>query len=192
MEQPINDILSILQELTSEMQSMRKNIDGQHRQICRLTRITQDQSQEIHLLKKKVKERDNTIDDLQNCLSKYEEPTENSNSSTPPRKEKLKDEVVRRTKPLRKKSDKPVGGQKGHKGTTRTMVDNPDEAIEEPADYCTSCGHDLSDSPKELDYIPQVVSIPPLRAVVKEIRHSSTNPHGSHSSTGYSNKVSNI
>lgn len=171
MEQPINDISSILQDLTSVMQSMRKNIDDQHQQICRLTRTTQAQAQEIHSLKKKVKERDNTIDDLQNRLSKYEEPPKNSNnSSTPPSKEKLKDELVRRTQSLRKKSDKPVGGQKGHKGTTRTMVDNPDEAIEESADYCTSCGHDLSDSPKELDYISQVVSIPPLRAVVKEIR----------------------
>jgi transposase len=154
------------------MQSMRGNIDTQHQEICRLTRTTQAQTKEIHSLKKKIKERDKIIDDLQNRLSKYEEPPKNSNnSSTPPSKEKLKDEVFRRTKSLRVKSDKPVGGQKGHEGTTRTMVENPDETIEESADYCTDCGHDLSDSSKELDYISQVVSIPQLRAVVKEIRH---------------------
>ncbi len=172
VKQPINDISSVLQSMASEMQSMRENIDIQHQEICRLTRTTQAQAKEIHSLKKKVQERDNTIDDLQNRLFKYGEPPKNSNnSSTPPSKETLKDEVVRRTKSLRVKSDKPAGGQKGHKGTTRTMVDNPDEIIEESADYCTGCGHDLSDSPKELDYVTQIVSIPQLRAVVKETRH---------------------
>lgn len=39
------------------------------------------------------------------------------------------------------------------------------------ANYCTKCGASLEDCERILDYVTQVVSIPELKPVVKEIRH---------------------
>ena len=39
------------------------------------------------------------------------------------------------------------------------------------ANYCTKCGELLEDCERILDYVTQVVSIPELKPVVKEIRH---------------------
>ena len=57
---------------------------------------------------------------LRKRLEKYEKPDKNSNnSSTPPSKEKMKAEVIRRTKSLRKKSGlKPMAGSLGMRHTT--------------------------------------------------------------------------
>lgn len=53
---------------------------------------------------------------LRKRLEKYEKPKKNSNnSSTPPSKESMKDEVLRRTKSLRKKSGLRPGGNPGTK-----------------------------------------------------------------------------
>lgn len=37
--------------------------------------------------------------------------------------------------------------------------------------YCTNCGETLADAERVLDYVTQVVSIPELKPVIKEIRH---------------------
>lgn len=93
---------------------MQRTIDSQHSEICSLNRNVDKLLKENRELRKK--------------LEKYEKPPKDSgNSSTPPSKEPIKSEVERRTKSLRRKSDKPVGGQKGHEGTTRKTVTNPDE-----------------------------------------------------------------
>ena len=109
---------------------------------------------------------------MKKLLSKYETPDKNSgNSSTPPGKERMKDEIVRRTKTLRKPSGKKPGGQEGHKGHKLSCIDTPDEVIDDVSDYCTNCGESLADAERILDYVTQVVSIPELKPVVKEIRH---------------------
>lgn len=83
----------------------------------------------------------------------------------------MKDEIVRRTKTLRKPSGKKPGGQEGHKGHKLSCVDTPDEVIDDVPDYCTNCGETLADAERILDYVTQKVSIPELKPVVKEIRH---------------------
>ena len=56
---------------------------------------------------------------LRKRLEKYEKPDKNSNnSSTPPSKEKMKAEVIRRTKSLRKKSGLKPMGSLGMRHTT--------------------------------------------------------------------------
>ena len=90
---------------------------------------------------------------------------------TPPSKERMKDEVVRRTRSLRKPSGKKPGGQKGHDGHKLSCSSVPDEIIDEVPNYCTRCGESLSDAERVLDYVTQVISIPELKPVIKEIRH---------------------
>ena len=112
------------------------------------------------------------IEELETELAKYKTPDKNSgNSSTPPSKESMKDEAIRRTKTLRKPTGRKPGGQKGHEGSTLKMTQTPDETEDVSANYCTKCGSSLEDCERILDYVTQVVSIPDLKPVVKEIRH---------------------
>ena len=151
--------------MAEEMRLIREAINQQHAEITKLNRNIESLN---HQLCKKNEE----IAKLKKRLSKYETPDKNSgNSSTPPGKERMKDEVVRRTKTLRKPSGKKPGGQEGHKGHKLSCIDTPDEVIDDVPDYCTNCGESLADAERILDYVTQKVSIPELKPVVKEIRH---------------------
>lgn len=87
-----------------------------------------------------------------------------SNSSKPP----SSDSFGKRTTSLRPKSDKPPGGQKGHKGKTLEMVAEPDEVIVHRLEECWGCGTCLATA-AVLDYDKrQVFDLPPLQVVVSE------------------------
>lgn len=158
MKEQVTDISQMLKELTSEMRSMRETIDAQYTEIASLNRNVQKLQKENHELRKR--------------LEKYEKPDKNSgNSSTPPSKEKMKDEVIRRTKTLRKKSGLKPGGQPGHEGHTKGMVATPDVIEDCMSSYCVECGRDLSNIEGELDYVSQVVDLPVISPIVTEYRH---------------------
>lgn len=166
MNEQVVDISKTLKELANELNSMRQTIDSQHAEICKLNRKIEAQSKEIRTLKK-----ENAT--LLNRLSKYEQPPKDSNnSSIPPSKEDIKTEAIRRTKSLREKSGKPIGGQKGHDGHTRKMVDAPDEIIEHSSHYCQRCGSDISAVEATLEYTTQEVDIPSIVPIIREFRHS--------------------
>ena len=165
MKEQVTDISKVLLNIAEEMRLMRETINQQHTEITKLNRNIESLN---HQLRKKNEE----IAKLKKRLSKYETPDKNSgNSSTPPGKERMKDEIVRRTKTLRKPSGKKPDGQEGHKGHKLSCVDTPDEVIDDVPDYCTNCGETLADAERILDYVTQKVSIPELKPVVKEIRH---------------------
>ena len=165
LKEQVTDISKVLLNIAEEMRLMRETINQQHTEITKLNRNIESLN---HQLRKKNEE----IAKLKKRLSKYETPDKNSgNSSTPPGKERMKDEIVRRTKTLRKPSGKKPGGQEGHKGHKLSCVDTPDEVIDDVPDYCTNCGETLADAERILDYVTQKVSIPELKPVVKEIRH---------------------
>ncbi|WP_435052894.1 IS66 family transposase [Paramuribaculum intestinale] len=157
MKQQVNDINSALAGLLSELKELRGTIDSQHAEICSLNR-------NIDKLLKENRE-------LRKRLEKYEKPPKDSgNSSIPPSKEPVKSEMERRTKSLRKKSDKSVGGQPGHEGTTRKMVVTPDEIENVSSQFCTECGRDLSDIDGVLDYVIQEIDLPPIKPIYRERR----------------------
>ena len=165
VNEKVTDISEALLVMTDEMRLMRETIDSQHSEICQLNRNVEHLHVELH-------KRDKRIEELEAKLAKYEAPDKNSNnSSTPPSKEKMKDEVIRRTKTLRKPTGRKPGGQKGHEGSTLKMTDKPDKTEDVSANYCTKCGSSLEDCERILDYVTQVVSIPDLKPIVKEIRH---------------------
>jgi len=157
VEQQVNDINSALAGLLSELKELRGTIDSQHAEICSLNRNIEKLLKENRELRKR--------------LEKYEKPPKNSgNSSIPPSKEPVKSEMECRTKSLRKKSDKSVGGQPGHEGTTRKMVANPDKIENVSSQFCTKCGRDLSDVDGVLDYVTQEVDLPQIRPIYRERR----------------------
>ena len=154
MKEQVTDISKVLQDMTAEMRLMRETIDQQYAEIAKLNR-------NIEALNRQLRKKDEENAGLKERLSKYEKPNKNSsNSSTPPSKESMKDEIVRRTKSLRKPSGKKPGGQEGHDGHKLSCSPSPDEIIDDTPNYCTNCGGTLADAERVLDYVTQVISIP--------------------------------
>lgn len=161
------DIQSTMQQLIDELAKTRLSMDEMTNTIADLTRTNQSQAVTIARLNK-------TIDELTKRLEKYEKPPKNSgNSSVPPAKETMKDEVVRRTRSLREKSDRKPGGQPGHEGTTLIKTSTPDAVEEHKPEFCEHCGADLSNVMPKLDYVEQVIDIPLVNYTVTEHRHYS-------------------
>lgn len=157
VKQQVNDISETLAGLLCELQSLRKTVDSLYAENRSLNRNVDRLLKENRELRKR--------------LEKYDKPPKDSgNSSIPPSKEPIRAEIERRTKSLRAKSDKPVGGQIGHEGTTRKMVDTPDEIEEVSSQYCRECGRDLSEIEGVLDYVRQEIDLPPIMPVYRERR----------------------
>lgn len=126
----------------------------------------------VEALNRQIRKKDELVARLEARLSKYENPGKNSgNSITPPSKEGMKDEISRRTKSLRKSSGGKPGEQKGHEGHKLSCSISPDEIIDDAPNYCTNCGESLNDTERVLEYVTQVVSLPELKPVIREIRH---------------------
>ena len=80
------------------------------------------------------------------------------NSSKPP----SGDGFGKRTRSLRKKSERPSGGQKGHPGSTLEWRKHVDEVVTHPVNSCGHCGLSLEGS-EVLGYrVRQVHELPPL------------------------------
>ncbi len=80
--------------------------------------------------------------ELKERLSKYEHPKNSNNSSIPP----SKDENRPKRRSLREPSGLKPGGQKGRKGNTLRMVENPDFIEEHKPNYCKCCGESLENA----------------------------------------------
>lgn len=172
VKQQVNDITEVLRGLSAQIESMQETIDSQHSTICQINRNGQAQLKKIKTLERMLKKKDQENEELRKRLSKYEEPPKNSgNSSTPPSKEQMKDEIVRRTRSLRKPSGKKPGGQQGHDGRTLELTDSTDTVVEKSAETCDACGDSLEGCITELDYITQIISLPELKPLITEVRH---------------------
>ena len=155
----------MVKSLTEELEKQRKVNDALREEIRNL-------NETIDKLNVVICRRNGWIAEQEKRLGKNEKPGKNSrNSSVPPSKEKMKDEILRRTNPLRKKSDRKPGGQVGHKGQTLAKAGSPDEVTNEIPSYCNTCGNKFDDSAAVPDHVTQVISLPEIRPIVRDIRH---------------------
>ena len=93
--------------MTAEMRLMRETINQQYAEIAKLNR-------NIEALNRQIRKKDETITMLTERLSKYEKPKKNSgNSSTPPSKESMKYEIVRRTKVFANQAERNQADRRG-------------------------------------------------------------------------------
>jgi transposase len=111
-------------------------------------------------LEKQVAAQAVTIQKLRDELAKN-----SSNSSKPPSSDGLKKP---RTRSLRQKGQRPLGGQPGHKGNTLKMVAEPDHIEPHPVINCPHCQIDLSAIEATGHEKRQVFDIPPLHLEVTE------------------------
>lgn len=159
------DIEKYLEEFRSEIVNLNKTVKDLSDDNARLNRRVEALNVDNNALKKENA-------DLRERLSKYEDPQppkNSGNSSVPPSKERMGDEIKRRTSSLRVKSGKKPGGQPGHEGNTRMMSPQPDETeIMEP-NYCRECGRELSDIDGVEEYREECVGVR-ITPVVKRLR----------------------
>ena len=93
---------------------------------------------------------------------------DSQNSSQPPSSDGFK-KAPRRTQSLRRKSNRPSGGQVGHKGQTLESVDKPDHIEVHPVrEHCSGCGLSFAHVPISGILRCQVFDIPPLHIEVTE------------------------
>ena len=90
------------------------------------------------------------------------------NSSKPPSTDGFQRPL--RTRSQRKKTNKKSGAQKGHKGNTLRVIDNPDIIEELELTICPCCGDSLENSSSNEYEKRQVFEIPPIKAKVTEYR----------------------
>jgi transposase len=105
------------------------------------------------------------IAELEEKVKSLEDQTNKNsrNSSKPP-----STDTFRKTRSQRRPSGKPVGGQKGHKGHTLEMAENPDHEIVHPVTQCESCGRSLFDAEVANIERRQVFDLPPIKVEVFE------------------------
>jgi len=112
-------------------------------------------------LEEKIVELEKRLEELENQLKK-----DSKNSSKPP----SSDGFGKRTKSLRTKSERPSGGQKGHKGKTLEWREEIDKIEVHGVDSCEGCGSSLTDSEVLSWDLRQVHDLPPLKLEVTEHR----------------------
>ena len=86
------------------------------------------------------------------------------NSSKPP----SGDGFGKRTRSLRRKSEKPSGGQTDHPGGTLEWCSLPDFVEQDEVASCSGCGHSLAAVPVDQVLARQVFDIPPVELLVTE------------------------
>lgn len=89
-------------------------------------------------LEAEVMELKELVKELLSQISRLTIKKNSNNSSIPP-----SIDLLRKNRSLRAKSGKKPGGQKGHKGTTLTMTETPDEIHKLIFDCCNDCGTGL-------------------------------------------------
>ncbi|WP_276892902.1 IS66 family transposase [Hallella bergensis] len=156
MNEQVTDKADVLQTIENRFASLEKKVSDQDTEISRLNRL--------------VNQKNKTIRDLRQRLSKYEEPPkDSSNSSIPPTQDSIGKQIVRHTKSLRKKSDRKTGGQPGHEGHFLETNEDPDFIVHHhPDDVCECCGESLADVEAEEIGKSQVVNIPSIQPTTTE------------------------
>ncbi|MCA1700531.1 MAG: IS66 family transposase [Actinobacteria bacterium] len=75
-------------------------------------------------------------------------------------------------RPARKKSERKQGGQPGHEGASRGLIDDPDETIEHRPERCRKCGRELTGDERVVGRPGrhQVIELPETVVVTTEHR----------------------
>ena len=113
-----------------------------------------------------IETQNSQIKDFEKLIAVLKTKKDSNNSHIPPSKDENR---PKKNQSLREKTDKKVGGQPGHEGTTLECSSEVDEVIKHSPDFCNCCGNDLSTEEETLISSRQLVDIPPI--MFKRIEH---------------------
>jgi transposase len=113
----------------------------------------------VTMLIERIEKLEMEVEELKGKLNKN-----SRNSSKPPSSDGFK----KRTKSLRRKSEKKSGGQPQHPGSTLEWSDNVDGVEEHCVSECSGCGASLEAEPVKEYLLRQVFDIPPIELEVTE------------------------
>jgi len=126
--------------------------------------------QQALLLFDRVAEQGEELAELKQRLEKLERRLgQNSrNSSLPP----SKDPPQTPKRPPRKRSPRKPGGQPGHEGRSRELIDDPDETVEHRPEQCRKCGRELTGDEQTVGSPArhQVIELPDTVVITTEHR----------------------
>jgi transposase len=147
------------------MKESVKNMEAIVREVLFRNRELVNRVSELAAEKKKLAAEKAALEvevkELRGRLSRYEKPVKDShNSSTPPSRENLRSQAVRRTRSLRTSGVRRTGGQPGHEGATLLMRESPDIIETHTPGYCSSCGLSLSSVEGKESETRQSIDIP--------------------------------
>ena len=112
----------------------------------------------------KLAQKDARIQALENQLSKN-----SKNSSKPPSTDSPYHKSEKPCpKSRREKTERKIGGQPGHKGSTLKKVEIPDDEVVHEVKHCECCNKDLSNHSVQSIIRHQVYDIPPLKLAITE------------------------
>lgn len=121
----------------------------------------------IEIQQKQISELRDKVSCLEDELRSYKTKKNSNNSSIPPSQDEF---GPTKNQSLRKKSNKKVGGQRGHKGQTLEMTSTPDKVIKHIPGYCEKCGNDIQEIEMKFIGRRQIIDIPPVRPIISEHR----------------------
>lgn len=147
--------------LREENKYLREQLAQRDERIQQLETALEQQ----HVLMQRMQEQIGSLTHQVKSLQERQ-AKDSHNSSLPP----SSDRFTRKTKSLRKKSEKKSGGQEGHPGTSLHWSSIPDEIIEKHVAQCEACHHDLHEVAVCHVERRQVHDVPPPRRIVQEYR----------------------
>jgi transposase len=106
------------------------------------------------------------VKNLETEISLLKNKKNSNNSHIPPSKDENR---VKKNQSLREKTDRKVGGQPGHEGTTLECSAEVDEVIKHSPAFCNGCGHDLTTTAETFVASRQIIDLPPI--LLKRIEH---------------------
>ena len=154
--QPLRHPQPVIARLSQELARAKQTLARQSREL-------RAQHQLNHQLLRRLRELEREVE---------RHPTvalDSHNSSLPPSSDPPWQKVLR-TRSLRQKSGRRVGGQPRHRGSTRQRTARPDHFITHAPETCTGCGASLHAAEVTAAQRRQVFDLPPVKLIVTEHR----------------------
>lgn len=126
--------------------------------LCHIEKTITISQSDYNELKRIIAVQSKQIAELQLEIKLLKSGRKSDTSSTPSSHDYTRSTVYN----TREKSNRPSGGQRGHKGTSLKMSSKPDEIIKHTPVYCNGCGSEFDISKAKLYKRKQEIVIPPI------------------------------
>ncbi|HLM60056.1 MAG TPA: IS66 family transposase [Pyrinomonadaceae bacterium] len=123
--------------LSGEIKRLAHTLEQKTRQLTETHQLN-------HQLQQRIRELEQLIESETASAAPVEVIKRDSHNSSAPPSSDAPWNKPKRTRSLRKKSNRAVGGQPGHRGTTLRQVGNPDRIIVHLLDACPTCNAPFS------------------------------------------------